>query len=191
MYTSVMLLALSGVAGVADDAVPTWQTDYTAALRQAETQNKPLAVFLAPGENGYEKVSRDGKLTRETRQFLSENYIPVSINTETEQGRRLAQAFEMPGGKGIVISNRNGAQQAFWHQGDLTNQELFARLQRYSDPRLVVRTTETSGGTRLSYYDPSGQGDPRNYPPGPEMRQGRWYVSETYAPRRRMLLRRR
>src|SRR5262245_38819627 len=151
MYTSVMLLALSGLAGVADDAAPAWQNDYFAAQKQGETQNKPLAVFLAPGENGWDRVSREGGLEKEVKQLLADKYIPVFVNTDTDAGKRLARAFEMSSGKGIVISDRTGAVQAFWHEGALSNQNLARYLQRYSDPNLAVRTTEMNPSQRVSY----------------------------------------
>src|SRR5262249_11839992 len=83
-------------------------------------------------------------------------YIPVFVNTDTDAGKRLARAFEMSSGKGIVISDRTGALQAFWHEGDLSNQNLARYLQRYSDPNLAVRTTEMNPSQPVSYYGPEG-----------------------------------
>src|SRR5438046_2971764 len=47
MYTSMVWLALSGLAPHADVAAsPSWTGDYQQARRQGVAQNKPLAVFL-------------------------------------------------------------------------------------------------------------------------------------------------
>jgi hypothetical protein len=164
MYTSVMLLALSGLVGAAADA-PVWQNDYSAAQKQGETQSKPLAVFLAPGENGWDKLSREGGLEKEAKQLLAGKYVPVYVNTDTDAGKRLARAFEMSSDKGIVLSDRTGAVQAFWHEGDLANQDLVRYLQRYSDSQLVIRTTETNPSERVSYYAPEGQGSAKGHAP--------------------------
>jgi hypothetical protein len=153
MYTSLMLIAFSGLVGVADGGgAPAWQNDYYAAQKSAEEQKKPLAVFLAPGENGWEKLSREGALDSEVKQLLTGKYIPVFINTDTDAGKKLAQAFGLAGTKGIVISDRGGSLQAFWHEGDLANRDLVRNLERFSDPQMVVRTTETNATGRVSYY---------------------------------------
>src|SRR5262249_28943805 len=105
MYTSIVLLALSGLVGVGDgEGAPAWQNDYYAALKQGEEQQKPLAVFLAPGENGWDKLSQQGGLDKDAKQLLAGKYVPVFVNTDTDAGRRLARAFEMSGGKGVVLS---------------------------------------------------------------------------------------
>lgn len=210
MYTSVMLLALSGLTGVADEPTPAWQNDYYTAQKQGETQSKPLAVFLAPEENGYNKVSREGTLTRQVKQLLSESYIPVHVNTSTDEGKQLARAFEMTGDMGLVISDKTGAVQAFWYRGNLPNQELVRRLQRYSDPRLIVRITETGTGGRMSFYEPPGttptpadpvategrpvrrmmlRGNQSDTTTTPEMRSGRRFMPERFAQRRRLIMR--
>jgi hypothetical protein len=150
MYTSLVLFALAAPA--ADDTL-TWVKDYPAARRLSAEKNKPIAVFLGEGKTGYDKVVQGG-LTERTRQLLQDNYIPVYINTTTEEGRSLAQQFDMPGGQGIVISSHNGKLQAFSHPGELPNTELNARLQRYADGRYVVNTTETLTTGRTSFYGP-------------------------------------
>src|SRR5262245_13081179 len=88
MYASMMVIALSGLVGVADgEGAPAWQTDYFAAQKQGAEQKKPLAVFLAPGENGWDKLSREGGLDKDVNELLSGNYIPVFVNTESDAGR--------------------------------------------------------------------------------------------------------
>src|SRR5262249_28557257 len=116
MYTSLILFALA-VPG-ADEGL-TWVRDYQEARQQAASKSKPLAVFLARGRAAAEKVARDG-LSAEARRQLASNYIAVAIDTSTEQGRGLAERFEMPTGQGLVISDRTGRLQAFRHEGELS-----------------------------------------------------------------------
>lgn len=157
MYTSLVLFALAAPA--ADDAL-TWMRDYPAARRLAAEKSKPLAVFLGAGRAGYDKVVQGG-LNDRTRQLLQGSYIPVFVDTSSEAGRRLAEQFEMPGGQGIVLSNRGGELQAFRHEGELRNSDLDTRLQRYADSTRVV-TTDTLTSGRTSFYGP-GTG---SYGPG-------------------------
>jgi hypothetical protein len=157
MYTSILVVALSGFAPAADTAVaPSWMTDYTKAGQLSAREHKPLAVFLGSGKDGYLKLSQDGSLSREAKQILAEKYVCLHIDTSTEHGQSLADAFEMPDGLGIVISDRTSKLQAFRHEGDLTEDTLVRYLVRYSDPQLVVRGTDTnpSHETRRSYYAP-------------------------------------
>src|SRR5436309_2264194 len=131
MFTSTLLFALLSVPGAAD--TPTWSTDYQAARKESATTGKPLAVFLGTGKAGYEKLARDGgELSAECRRHLASHYVCVYVDTSTESGKRLADALEMPGGQGLVLSDRTGAVQAFRHEGSLTNAEMSAYLERYS-----------------------------------------------------------
>ncbi len=147
MYTSMLVLALSGFAPAADaSAGVTWHSDYGAAKKQAASANKPLAVFLGAGADGWRKMSREGALPEEARQLLASQYVCVHIDTATEKGKRLAAEFEMPEGLGIVISDRTGELQAFYHEGDFANADLVRYLKRYGDPTYVVRATESNPG---------------------------------------------
>ncbi len=153
MYTSILLLALS-VAPSADLATPSWSTDYFAASKLSAAAKKPLAVVLGSGEAGYDQLDRDGKLTTEAKGLLASKYVCVYVNTDTAEGHRLAKAFEMPNGHGIVISDRNGDLQAFRHEGDLSNATLVRSLERFADPQREVVTTETATTQRIRYYAP-------------------------------------
>ena len=168
MYTSLVLFALAGSTPGAEESL-SWMKDYHAARKESASQSKPLAVFLGTGKNGHDKVVRDG-LTDRNRQLLA-RYIPVYIDTTTEEGRSMAQQFEMPGGQGIVISNRTGDLQAFRHEGELSNNDLASRLERYADNGHVVSTTDTLGDVRSSFYGPTGDtvGRTSYYGPGVPM----------------------
>src|SRR5262249_39112171 len=82
--------------------------------------------------------------------------------TSTEAGKRTASDFEMPGGKGIIISDRTGGVQAFRHEGDLTNADLHAYLQRYTGDRAITRT-ETADSIRDSSFEEAPK-DPKKDP---------------------------
>src|SRR5947209_4281896 len=151
MYTSTLLFALLSVPGAAD--MPTWSTNYQTACKESATAGKPIAVFLGTGKAGYEKMARDGgELSAESRRHLASHYVCVYADTSTEAGKRLADAFEMPGGQGLVLSDRTGAVQAFRHEGSLTNVELSAYLERYSGER-AINTTETANSIRESSFE--------------------------------------
>jgi hypothetical protein len=147
MYTSILLVALTGVAPSAEgDKAVKWSLDYTAAGKQAASEKKPLAVFLAPGQGAYQTIGRDGGLGAEAEALLARQYVCVHIDTATSQGKALAQAFDIPDGLGIVISDRTGEKQTFRHEGDLARADLVRYLTRYGDPNYVFVETESNPG---------------------------------------------
>src|SRR3974390_777694 len=56
---------------------PTWHTDCQAALAQGSRHNRPLAVFLAPGRSGLDRLAPDSLLSGEVQQLLQRKYVPV------------------------------------------------------------------------------------------------------------------
>lgn len=152
MYTSIMLFALAGYLPTAIvDQRSTWLSDYGVARRQSATEKKPVAVILGSGVLGWQKLANDGGISSETKKALAD-YVCVYIDTAQEEGQRMAKAFEMTSGPGLVISDRGGGLQAFRHEGSLTNRELVKALEKYGDPERVVRATETDINQRTSYY---------------------------------------
>src|SRR5439155_4325568 len=166
-YTSVMLVALTGSA-VASYATQdlAWQTDYVQARKMGETQRKPLAVFIGSGATGYDKVCRDGKLSAEVQKLLADNYICVYVDASTPAGEKLVKELAMTQPMGLVISDRTGQLQAFYHQGDLPETAMTQWLRRFADPNVVVRTTVVNDDSRVSmYYSPNGANGFTGYAP--------------------------
>jgi hypothetical protein len=122
--------------------------DYSDGLQASVRNNKPVAVVIGRGNQGWETLSQDGKLDLETRQLLMANYVCVYVDVSKDQG--LANAFAIDG-PGIVISSTGGRLQAFRHEGKLANDNLVAYLKKFSDPEREVTTTEGSR-PRASYY---------------------------------------
>jgi hypothetical protein len=153
LYTSIVLLALTSSTS-AFDAVPSpsWNRDYASARKQGENEKKPVVVVVASGQDGWNKLARDGSLSDETKKILTNDFICVYVDTATEEGKRLAREFEISDALGIVISDRTGNRQAFRHEGDLANRDLSRYLRRYADPDRVVHVTETNPAepTRLT-----------------------------------------
>src|SRR5881392_184564 len=133
MNTSILGLALATAL-----AAPTWETSYDAAQQTAVAQKKPLAVFFGPGSNGWTKLTGGDAPTLEVDKLLADKYVCVRVDTTTSEGKKLAQAFAITAGHGVVLSDRAGSLQAFWHQGDLSNQNLVQYLQKYGDPNVAV-----------------------------------------------------
>ena len=132
-----------------------WHSDYHKAQTLSSAQKKPLALIFGAGSQGLSKVSQEGKLDTPAMQLLADKYICVYADIASPSGKSLAAMFEIQRGQGVVLSDRTGATQAFWHQGQLSNQSLTRYLQKYGDDQTVVRTTETVNMSRTSFYPAS------------------------------------
>jgi hypothetical protein len=168
MYTSVLATVLASLmAGRAPTVEVAWSADYDAARQAVQTEKKPLAVFLGSGENGYDKVCRDGTLSKEAQEALQNSYVCLYVDMDTEAGKRLAEAFEITKPAGLVISNRAGTKQAFYHDGALAAADLDRTLTRFANPTQVVRAApaqrKASNG-RASGRANRGSGRRSNYP---------------------------
>ena len=144
MYTSVAILAFSTLCSVSAADALVWRTDYGAAQEHAQAVGKPLAVFVGSGTRGWEKVARGGKLSARATRLLAASYVPVYLNTDTRQGKRLAADLQITKGRGLVLSDATGQLQAFWHEGDLTDAALRGHLKHFADPERAVLVTETN-----------------------------------------------
>jgi hypothetical protein len=153
MNTTILTVVLTGTLLVGQNGTPTWQKDYSEGQEQAATQKKPLVVVFGSGANGWLKVIREAP-TPDLTKLLAEKYVCVYVDTASPAGRKLAQDFDITRNLGLVISDQVGTSQAFWHQGDLTNKSMIHYLEKYGDPRVAVRGTETVNTVRTSYYAP-------------------------------------
>jgi hypothetical protein len=155
---NTLVIVLSAVLGQAEErSDPLWRQSYTQAENMAAQIKRPVAVFLTQGQNSIDRLIPGG-LNEQAKEILTSDYIPVMVDTSTPEGQRLARAFQIRDGLGLVLSDRGGAYQAFWHQGSLTNEELVRKLQKYAN-QTNVRMTEADG--RSSLYPPEEQGAPR------------------------------
>jgi hypothetical protein len=145
MYTSVVLVAVTSL--LAHEALvperPAWLFDYSLAAQQGIARQKPLAVFIGTGSTRWEELSKEGTLGKQVKEILASHYVCVYLDTNKEEGRRLAKAFSISTGAGLVISDKSGKLQAFRHDGDLVSSEMQSYLTRYADPDRVAVTTET------------------------------------------------
>src|ERR1051325_602865 len=141
-YLTIALISLAPAAN--------WESSYGHAQQQAISQQKPLAVVFGSGADGWTKIVRTNSPTPQINNLLAEHYVCVYVDTDTTYGKDLARAFQIGGGVGMVISDRSGGSQAFWHQGDMTNDHLIQYLTKYADSRVVVTHTETTSPARTS-----------------------------------------
>jgi hypothetical protein len=144
MFTSTFVIALASYLASTSLESPSWHADYGSAQRLGREGSKPLAVFIGSGKAGWNQLSREGELANDAKRLLAKNYICVYVDAKQESGKQLAAEFRVPKGPGLIISDSTGQYQAFFHRGNLSNEQLAQHLSRYADPYRVVRATETN-----------------------------------------------
>ena len=158
MHTSVGLLALAGFLVAPSPASDTlWMTDYHAAQRKGSELKKPLAVVIAAGKNGFDRLLKEGNLGNEARSTLATNYVCVYVDSSKEENKKLVKAFEMKSEVGLVISDRRGEYEAFRHEGQLTAEELARQLRRHAPVESFVFYSEQvipANGPNPSSFQP-------------------------------------
>src|SRR5262249_7618659 len=113
MCTSVLYFAFAGLgASAAAPAAPVWLTDYRQARAQAKNAQRPLAVFVGTGKDGFHKVSRDGILSADVQKALARSYVCLYLDVSQANAKKLAGEFQIGTGRGLVISSRAGDAQA-------------------------------------------------------------------------------
>jgi hypothetical protein len=155
MFASITMMVLAATSPEIGSKSLRWENDYRQARSVAISAEKPLAVFVGKGADGWKKIVRNGQLDADSQKSLAERYVIVYVNQDTNAGRKTAEAFELSGKQGLVISDRTGKLQAFRLEGDLTCSDLSQRLTRYSDPTFVTVTTETNApAIQANYVNP-------------------------------------
>jgi hypothetical protein len=142
MNTSILTVVLAGALLAGQNGTPTWQNSYAAAQGMGTEQQKPVLVVFGSGANGWTKVVRGSEASPEVPQLMKQ-YVCCYVDMTTPEGMKLAKSFEMTGA-GLVISDRSGVYQAYWHQGDMSNQEMVRCLTTYADPSMVLQATAVS-----------------------------------------------
>jgi len=141
---------MSSLLGAAP-TTPTWNGSYVEAQQQAAGK-KPLAVVFGSGQEGWAKLVH----SEDSKKLLAEQYVCVYVDTASESGKKLAGTFGINNASGVVLSDRAGTVQAYWHDGDLADTNLIRSLRKYGDPQGVGHPTEREAVRVVSFYPPQG-----------------------------------
>jgi hypothetical protein len=158
MYTSLGLVALAGFFLSPSLEAPSWRHSYHQAQQEGQRTGKPLAVVIGSGKQGFNALDDEGQLSPGVRKLLAAKYVPVYLDVKTPSGKQLAEAFAISKGTGIILSDRSGELEAFFHAGTLADADLVYYLRRFAEPGRAIRTTERVPSEQVSQYPP--QEDP-------------------------------
>jgi hypothetical protein len=111
---------------------PEWSHDYGKALKEAMGRGKPIAIFIGSGKEGWQSVETGG-LSNEASQLLKQHYVCLYVDTDTTDGKELADSFQMAGKRpALVISDKTAKWQAFKQAGPLEGGRLEQALKQYT-----------------------------------------------------------
>jgi len=156
--TTTILAVIALTGSMAPGAKPEFQaqTDYGQALKLAASEKKPMAVLIGKGD-AFGKLLTDDGLTAEAKKVLTEKYVCVSVNVETEAGKTLAGQFQLT--DGLVISSAGGTHQAFRQVGTVSAADLAKQTAAYANATGTPATTVTAGisAAPVTIYPSGGQ----------------------------------
>lgn len=151
--TSMMATVIAGLfASGSLASQPDWTESYGKAMVQAGEKKRPVAVFLSAGE--MTKLTNGKGLGSDALKSLKSNFVSVKIDTTTEDGKKVAAAFNMT--QGFVISDRSGKVIALRHDGELTPEQVTEYLTKYEKVETVVNTEHRSS-VAVQYQQPQYQ----------------------------------
>ncbi len=102
MSASLALLALTTWLPSSHGERPTWLTEYSLAREVGRLAQRPLAVVIGSGPQGWDQLSRNGKLNVDVNRLLSAHYVCVYLNIQDHNCKRLASTLQIPNGLGVV-----------------------------------------------------------------------------------------
>jgi hypothetical protein len=141
-----MTMSLFFALAVTLPASPDWQSDYAQALKVAATANRPLAVFIGNGPDGYKAILGDAA---PARQALAEKYVCLYVDATQAANRDTVASFRASGPT-LVLSDKTRAYQAFRSSGPMPAEQLVGVLNRYANYQMPVYDATI----RPAYYEP-------------------------------------
>lgn len=142
MYTTMAVVALTmGMSAAKVSPTPVWESDYRLAMARVSEAGKPMVLIVGSGKNGMEAVVREGSFDPAVSKLLASKFVCVYIDTNTVEGRNLANALQIRN-QGVVISDKTGATQAFSSAVAMSRDMLQTTLVKYADadPKGVKKT---------------------------------------------------
>src|SRR5258708_496162 len=67
----------------------TGRKSYFEARDHGQKVNKPIAVFVGTGPNGFQQIVQDGSFSSELRKIIANEYIPVYLDADQAENQRL------------------------------------------------------------------------------------------------------
>jgi hypothetical protein len=151
MYTSIMLVALSGLAAspVREATDSPWLTDYMTAYEKGQSEKKPLVLVFGKGADGAGLICKEGKLDKEAEDLLRSKYVCLYIDIDSQSGKPIAEGFKVASAPSLMLTDHSQHAIAVRHSGTVSQSDLVNGLKKYAEPGRTVRGTDTTLTTEV------------------------------------------
>ena len=123
MFTTTLGVAILSLGW--GDAPATWHTEYSKAVAEACTSDKPLFIVICPGSSDYGRFAALGMFVSDNiERTLRTDYVRLIVDTETAAGKELALKFDAGDDPHFVILDRSAKWQVFYQSGNLGESRL-------------------------------------------------------------------
>ncbi len=121
------------------DAPAAWSSDYSKAVADACLADKPLFIVICPGSSEYARFAALGTfVSDDVERSLKNDYTRVMIDTDTPEGKEMAQKFGVEEGPHFVIIDRSGKWQIFYQSGYLSESKIGIALGKFRRIKLTA-----------------------------------------------------
>jgi thioredoxin-related protein len=150
MSTLVLSLVLSFIRLHSGESA--WNTDYAEAIRLVREHDKPLFIVFESGKSDVGHAVQTGLFMNEQiERALTDDYVRLFVDTETEPGRELAADFGVAEIPRVVIIDRSGDWQVYRKSGAHSPDELLTILGRFRRTKMLSGTGVSNlGGYTIS-----------------------------------------
>ena len=141
----------------ASGAAPDWHDNYTAALKAARADRKPLLVVMHNPTQPQQTMKQAGHVEAKSSPLL-ENYHACEIDVSTEHGKRVAEVFRAKSFPYTVITDSRAQKIIYRNSGSVTDaqwSETLADYRRGSKPIAMAAFSQPA-----SSYSSPAQGGP-------------------------------
>ena len=109
--------------------------------------------MIGSGKTDWANLAKPAEQDDTINQTLRDSYVCVFVDTDTTEGQKLAQSFDMSG-PGVVISTRSGEIQAYRKAGQVPAGELAKELTNYTNDIYVARKISPPPAPVQPIYQP-------------------------------------
>ena len=138
MSWSLSLVLAAGL--VHADTTGNVYENYGEAWKKAQSEDKPLLVILNPAEEATECIKLDDVQKTEERRDLLASYVVAVVDTGSEHGKKVHEAFKQPALPRVVVIDKEQKHQIFKTSQKMYGQLWTHVLEEYKDGDLDAHT---------------------------------------------------
>jgi hypothetical protein len=123
----------------------TWETNYAEALKHVRSYDKPLfIIFDTSDSTSAEGVQSGVFMSDKVERALSDDFVRLFVDLDTETGRSLAADFAVSEYPRLVVIDRSGEWQVYRKSGAHTADDVETLLGRFRRTKMAFSGSVSS-----------------------------------------------